>query len=218
MLSFTPSLLLHHRSLSQFHSLTVKLKHPSRFVAFEYGDYLLKPLLVLGDYVDRGKANGSSIDEKISRMHGGLSPDCIILDQIRNLNAANRCHRGQMFKFGKDDRGVSFTFGPRHVTEFLQKHDLDLVGRMATSYCNRQLVTIFSAPNYCAIDGVDEHMCSFQNTIKPKFNFGSMTTAKPEIFAGVSALRAQQQLSLGTCYESGLRLIEYTETGLSVHA
>ena len=58
-------------------------------------------------------------------------------------------------------------------------------------FANRQLVTIFSAPNYCgefdnagAMMSVDETlMCSFQ-ILKPadkksKFNLGSTTTAKP---------------------------------------
>lgn len=58
-------------------------------------------------------------------------------------------------------------------------------------FANRQLVTIFSAPNYCgefdnagAMMSVDETlMCSFQ-ILKPadkksKFGFGSTTTAKP---------------------------------------
>ena len=31
--------------------------------------------------------------------------------------------------WGENDRGVSYTFGPDCVTEFLQKHDLDLVCR-----------------------------------------------------------------------------------------
>ena len=58
-------------------------------------------------------------------------------------------------------------------------------------FANRQLVTIFSAPNYCgefdnagAMMSVDETlMCSFQilkpSDKKSKFNFGSTTTAKP---------------------------------------
>jgi len=58
-------------------------------------------------------------------------------------------------------------------------------------FANRQLVTIFSAPNYCgefdnagAMMSVDETlMCSFQilkpADKKPKLNFGSTTTAKP---------------------------------------
>lgn len=57
-------------------------------------------------------------------------------------------------------------------------------------FADRQLVTIFSAPNYCgefdnagAMMSVDETlMCSFQilkpAEKKPKFGFGSTTTAK----------------------------------------
>lgn len=119
--------------------------------------------------------------------------------------------------WGENDRGVSYTFGPDSVTEFLQKHDLDLICRAhqacqavwhaclmraAVEQCSfrnpvaalkhppapsrataaqvveegyeffarRQLVTIFSAPNYCgefdnagAMMSVDDTlMCSFQ--------------------------------------------------------
>lgn len=58
-------------------------------------------------------------------------------------------------------------------------------------FANRQLVTIFSAPNYCgefdnagAMMSVDETlMCSFQilkpADKKPKSNIGSTTTTKP---------------------------------------
>lgn len=31
--------------------------------------------------------------------------------------------------WGENDRGVSYTFGPDCVTDFLQRHDLDLVCR-----------------------------------------------------------------------------------------
>jgi diadenosine tetraphosphatase ApaH/serine/threonine PP2A family protein phosphatase len=31
--------------------------------------------------------------------------------------------------WGENDRGVSYTFGPDSVTEFLAKHDLDLICR-----------------------------------------------------------------------------------------
>lgn len=58
-------------------------------------------------------------------------------------------------------------------------------------FANRQLVTIFSAPNYCgefdnagAMMSVDESlMCSFQilkpADKKPKFGFGSKALPKP---------------------------------------
>ncbi|KAK6232938.1 Calcineurin-like phosphoesterase domain [Theobroma cacao] len=170
------------------------------------------------------------IDEKILCMHGGLSPDLNNLDQIRSLQRPTDVPDTGLLcdllwsdpskdvqGWGVNDRGVSFTFGPDKVSEFLQKHDLDLICRAhqvllalaahfifhissAVSqvvedgyefFANRQLVTIFSAPNYCgefdnagAMMSVDETlMCSFQ-ILKPvdkksKFNFGSTTTAKP---------------------------------------
>ena len=40
---------------------------------------------------------------------------------------SEHCHTLQ--GWGENDRGVSYTFGPDSVTEFLQKHDLDLICR-----------------------------------------------------------------------------------------
>ena len=79
--------------------------------------------------------------------------------------------------WGENDRGVSYTFGSEVVAKFLYKHDLDLVCRAHQVvedgyefFAKRQLVTLFSAPNYCgefdnagAMMSVDETlMCSFQ--------------------------------------------------------
>uniref|UniRef100_A0A2N9EZL7 protein-serine/threonine phosphatase n=1 Tax=Fagus sylvatica TaxID=28930 RepID=A0A2N9EZL7_FAGSY len=144
-------------------------------------------------------------------MHGGLSPDLNDLDQIRNLQRPTDVPDTGLLcdllwsdpskdikGWGMNDRGVSFTFGADKVTEFLLKHDLDLVCRAHQVvedgyefFAERQLVTIFSAPNYCgefdnagAMMSVDDTlMCSFQ-ILKPaekksKFNFGSTTTSKP---------------------------------------
>ena len=58
--------------------------------------------------------------------------------------------------WGQNDRGVSYTFGPDVVANFLQKHDFDLICRAHQVvedgyefFAKRQLVTLFSAPNYC---------------------------------------------------------------------
>jgi hypothetical protein len=79
--------------------------------------------------------------------------------------------------WSENDRGVSFTFGPDVVGRFLQKHDMDLICRAHQVvedgyefFAKRQLVTLFSAPNYCgefdnagAMMSVDETLlCSFQ--------------------------------------------------------
>merc|ERR1712003_409127 len=134
------------------------------------------------------------IDEKIFCCHGGLSPDLESLDQIKHISRPTDVPDTGLLcdllwadpdkdvnGWGENDRGVSYTFGADSVSEFLQRHDLDLVCRAHQVvedgyefFAKRQLVTIFSAPNYCgdfdnagAIMSVDDTlMCSFQ-ILKP---------------------------------------------------
>lgn len=54
-------------------------------------------------------------------------------------------------------RPPSYAFGPDIVSKFLQKFDLDLIARAHQVvvdgyefFANRQLVTLFTAPNYCS--------------------------------------------------------------------
>ena len=61
-----------------------------------------------------------------------------------------------MMGWGYNSRGVSYTFGHDVIQDFLGRHDLDLICRahqvVEDGYkfeANRQLCTIFSAPNYC---------------------------------------------------------------------
>ena len=83
--------------------------------------------------------------------------------------------------WAESERGVSYTFGPDVVEKFLKQHDLDLLVRAHQVvedgyefFASRQLVTLFSAPNYCgefdnagAMMSVDDTlMCSFQ-ILKP---------------------------------------------------
>ncbi|KAI3721244.1 hypothetical protein L2E82_32250 [Cichorium intybus] len=134
------------------------------------------------------------VDDKILCMHGGLSPDLSDLDQIRHLPRPTAIPDTGLLcdllwsdpskdvkGWGMNDRGVSYTFGADKVSEFLTKHDLDLVCRAHQVvedgyefFADRQLVTIFSAPNYCgefdnagALMSVNENLlCSFQ-ILKP---------------------------------------------------
>jgi serine/threonine-protein phosphatase PP1 catalytic subunit len=102
-------------------------------------------------------------------MHGGLSPDLERMGQILEIPRPtdvpdegllcdllwadpDPCISG----WGRNARGVSYTFGHDVVDEFLDTHDLDLICRahqvVEDGYefqANRSLVTIFSAPNYC---------------------------------------------------------------------
>ncbi|OMJ67076.1 hypothetical protein SteCoe_35860 [Stentor coeruleus] len=134
------------------------------------------------------------IDDKIFCMHGGLSPELSNMEQIRRImrpvdvpDTGLICDLlwsdpdPDVQGWGDNDRGVSFTFGGEIVANFLRKHDLDLICRAHQVvedgyefFAKRQLVTVFSAPNYCgefdnsgAMMSVDESlMCSFQ-ILKP---------------------------------------------------
>lgn len=134
------------------------------------------------------------IDDRILCMHGGLSPELTTLDQLRNIpRPANVPESGllcdllwsdpsaEVRQWGDNDRGVSFTFGPEIVRSFLKKHKLDLIVRAHQVvedgyefFAGRQLVTVFSAPNYCnefdncgALMMVDEELtCAFK-VLKP---------------------------------------------------
>ena len=109
------------------------------------------------------------IDDKILCMHGGLSPD---LKSINNITEIQRptdipdtgllCDLlwsdpdKEATEYDENDRGVSVIFGEKVVTDFNKKNDLDLIIRAHhvvddgyEFFANRQLITIFSAPNYC---------------------------------------------------------------------
>jgi serine/threonine-protein phosphatase PP1 catalytic subunit len=134
------------------------------------------------------------IDEKIICMHGGLSPELSQLEQIKRLLRPTDVPDTGLLSdllwadpdkdimgWGENDRGISFTFGPDIVKQFLKRHDLELICRAHQVvedgyefFAKRQLVTLFSAPNYCgefdnagAMMSIDENlMCSFQ-ILKP---------------------------------------------------
>ena len=108
----------------------------------------------------------------------GLLTDLLWADPCTDLNG-----------WGESDRGTSYTFGPDVVEKFLDREGLDLVVRAHQVvepgyefFAGRQLVTVFSAPNYCGqFDNAGAVMevgaglsCSFQvlkpNTKKQKWD------------------------------------------------
>jgi len=136
------------------------------------------------------------VDEKIFCIHAGLSPELQTMKQITDImrptdvpDAGLLCDLlwsdpdADISGWAENDRGVSYTFGADIVGKFLQKHDFDLVVRAHQVvedgyefFAERQLVTIFTAPNYCgefdnagAVMAVDESlMCSFR-ILKPAY-------------------------------------------------
>jgi len=130
------------------------------------------------------------VSEKILCMHGGLSPDLIeTKDILKIARPTDIPDKGMVCdllwsdpdkniqNWGENDRGVSYTFGKYQVTKFLEKNNIDLICRAHQVvvdgyefFCDRDFVTLFSAPDYCgefdnkaAVMIVDQNMkCSFK--------------------------------------------------------
>ena len=130
------------------------------------------------------------IDGSILCMHGGLSPRLTQVDQIDTIqrplveihDGTIECDilwsdpEGGAPGWNPSDRGVSYTFGPDIVEKFTEENNLQLVCRAHQVvedgyefFCNRKLVTIFSAPRYCGefdnaggmLQVRDDMFCSF---------------------------------------------------------
>eukprot|EP01147_Barroeca_monosierra_P005978 gene5978-7335_t len=144
------------------------------------------------------------VGEKIFCCHGGLSPDLQTLEQIASIKRPTDVPDTGLLcdlmwsdpekdveSWGENDRGVSFTFGAQIVERFLHQHNLDLICRAHQVvedgyefFANRQLVTVFSAPNYCgefdnagAMMEVEESLLCRFHILKPadkmsKYRYG----------------------------------------------
>ena len=109
------------------------------------------------------------IDDKILCMHGGLSPELKNLQNIESISRPTDIPDSgllcdllwsdpdkEVLEYDENDRGVSVIFGEKVVEDFNKKNDLDLIIRAHRVvdegyefFAKRQLITIFSAPNYC---------------------------------------------------------------------
>merc|ERR1712070_113300 len=108
------------------------------------------------------------VEDRILCMHGGISPELSKFDQLRNLvrptdvpDSGLLCDLlwadpdKDISGWAENDRGVSFTFGPDALSLFNQRFGLDLIVRAHQVvedgyefFGNRQLITLFSAPNF----------------------------------------------------------------------
>lgn len=150
--------------------------HESRQICFNYGFYeeitrkygnanAWRYFNDLFDYLPIG----AIIEGKIFCVHGGLSPLISTVDQIRLLNRKQEIpHDGafcDLMWSDPDDietwvgsaRGAGYVFGWKVVNEFCHINDIDLVCRAHQLvnegfkywFKDNNLVTVWSAPNYC---------------------------------------------------------------------
>lgn len=130
------------------------------------------------------------IDDKILCMHGGISPELFSLDQLKKIaRPTDIPDQGLLCDlmwsdpdkdvkgWGPNDRGISVTFSPSVIEKFLASQDLELICRAHQVvqdgyefFGKKNLITLFSAPNYCSefdnsggVMIIDENlMCSFK--------------------------------------------------------
>mmetsp|Transcript_9089 Transcript_9089/g.14092 ORF Transcript_9089/g.14092 Transcript_9089/m.14092 type:complete len:349 (+) Transcript_9089:30-1076(+) len=131
------------------------------------------------------------IDSRVLCVHGGLSPDVRTLDQIRAIDRQQEVpHEGAFCDLMWSDpediatawqmspRGAGYLFGARVTDEFNLVNRLDLIARAHQlvmegkkyHFLNQNLVTVWSAPNYCyrcgnvaAILQIGEHAEAFND-------------------------------------------------------
>uniref|UniRef100_A0A1A9W878 Serine/threonine-protein phosphatase n=1 Tax=Glossina brevipalpis TaxID=37001 RepID=A0A1A9W878_9MUSC len=144
------------------------------------------------------------VGEKIFCVHGGLSPDLENMDQIRRLARPLDVPQNGLLcdllwsdpgrdvqGWGKNSRGVSFTFGADVVSEFLKKHEMDLICRAHEVvqdgyefFAGRKLITLFSAPQYCGLFNNAGAIMSVDDTLLCSLHIFTASKKKRECLDG----------------------------------
>eukprot|EP00753_Platysulcus_tardus_P008688 PLAT16171.2.p2 GENE.PLAT16171.2~~PLAT16171.2.p2 ORF type:complete len:302 (-),score=122.30 PLAT16171.2:100-1005(-) len=174
--------------------------HESRAVTKTYGFYeevLRKygngnPWTYLTDMFDYLPL-AAVIDGSVYCVHGGLSPDIRTLDQLRVLDRVQEIPNDGPFSdimwsdpedidsWALSPRGAGFLFGARVTSEFNHINGLQLICRahqMAhegyrVMFPAKNLVTVWSAPNYCYRCGNVAAILSFDDKLERKFTIFS---------------------------------------------
>lgn len=128
------------------------------------------------------------IDGRVLCVHGGLSPEVRTLDQIRTIvRNLEIPHEGpfcdlmwsdpeEIDNWAPNPRGAGWLFGHRVTSEFVKLNGLKLVCRahqlVQEGYkfmFDEQLVTVWSAPNYCYRCGNVASILNLSNDLEQKF-------------------------------------------------
>lgn len=152
------------------------------------------------------------IDGRVLCVHGGLSPEIPTLDQAQTLRRTQEIpHSGALCDLVWSDpedleggawavspRGAGYLFGARVTAEFCHLNGLSLIARAHQlvqegyrfMFPDRQLVTIWSAPNYCYRCGNSAAVMRIEDAAAPIddacFRVFESTTDAEEILAAMA--------------------------------
>lgn len=172
----TVSLLMTYKVLYPNHVYMLRGNHESAEICRVYGFYAecrhRFSIRLWRKYTEcfRFLPIAAVIEKRIFCAHGGISPS--LNGHLDDLNKLERPltigNKGVVTDLLWSDpdpkvegwalnaRGISFTYGPDIIKEFLTRHNLDLIVRahqvVEDGYkfvADRRLVTVFSATNYC---------------------------------------------------------------------
>ncbi|RKP08863.1 Metallo-dependent phosphatase-like protein [Thamnocephalis sphaerospora] len=140
------------------------------------------------------------VDGRILCVHGGLSPDIRTLDQIRTIHRCQEIpHEGSFCDLMWSDpeeieawavspRGAGWLFGAKVTNEFNQVNDLTLIARAHQlvqegykfMFPDENLVTVWSAPNYCYRCGNVASIMQIDETLQVDESSFKIFTAVPD--------------------------------------
>lgn len=178
------------------HITLLRGNHESRQISFAYGFYEEiqrkygnpNPWTYFTEIFDY-LAIGAIIEGKIFCIHGGLSPSISSIDEIRVLNRRMEIpHDGpfcDLMWSDPDDieswiiscRGAGWIFGWKTVKEFNYLNNIDLICRAHQLvnegfkfwFQDKNLVTVWSAPNYCYRCGNKASILKLNENLEQKF-------------------------------------------------
>ncbi|KAI9148606.1 Protein phosphatase methylesterase 1 [Blastocladiella emersonii ATCC 22665] len=145
-------------------------------------------------------ALGAIIDGRVFCVHGGLSPDVRTLDQIRTIHRCQEVpHEGAFCDLMWSDpdetdtwavspRGAGWLFGAKVTNEFNHINNLTLIARAHQlvqegykfMFPDENLVTVWSAPNYCYRCGNVAAIMTLDDTLEVSTKNFKIFNAVPE--------------------------------------